>query len=48
MDVYSFGVVVFYILTGGEMPKIKMNDQSNVKKANIHKNINKISRQLIN
>ena len=48
VDVFSFGVVVFYILTGGEMPKIKMCDQSNGKKANIPRNINKVSRQLIN
>ena len=47
VDVYSFGVVVFFILTGGELPKISLADQANGKKAKIPKGINDVSRDLI-
>lgn len=47
VDVYSFGVVVFFILTGGKMPKISIADQSNGKQASIPNSINEISRKLI-
>ena len=47
VDVYSFGVVVFYILTGGQMPKISIGDQSLGKQASIPSKINEISRKLI-
>lgn len=48
VDVYSFGVVVFYILSGGQMPKINIGDQANGKKAPIPSQFNDISRKLIN
>lgn len=48
VDVFSFGSLVFFILTGGKMPKISLNDQKSGKKAQIPKYINKISRDLIN
>ena len=47
VDVYSFGVVVFFILTGGQMPKISIADQGNGKQAAIPNNINEISSKLI-
>ncbi|KAK8895401.1 hypothetical protein M9Y10_023864 [Tritrichomonas musculus] len=47
VDVYSFGVVVFFILTGGELPKISLMEQGNGKKAKIPKEINEVSRDLI-
>lgn len=47
-DVYSFGVVIFFILTGGKYPDINIIDVGNGKKAEIPKEINEISRELIN
>ena len=35
VDVYSFGVVVFFILSGGELPKIKLSDIFKGKKAEL-------------
>lgn len=46
VDVYSFGIVLFFILSGGKMPKISISEQG--KKPQIPSNINKVSRQLIN
>lgn len=48
VDVYSFGVVVFYVLTGGKLPKIGMVEQASGKKAKIPDEINEISQKLIN
>lgn len=48
VDVYSFGVVVFFILTGGNYPKISIIDVGIGKKAVIPNYINKFSRELIN
>ena len=48
VDVYSFGVVVFFILSGGKLPKITVAEQASGKKASIPSYINKVSRDLIN
>ena len=48
VDVYSFGVVIYFILTGGKMPKISFAEQVTGKKALIPSSINKISKDLIN
>ena len=48
VDVYSFGVVAFFVLTGGEMPKITFAEQVTGKKAKIPSEINDVSRDLIN
>ena len=47
VDVYSFGVVLFFVLSGGKMPKISIAEQSCGKKAQIPSNINRVSRELI-
>lgn len=47
VDVYSFGVVVFFILSGGSYPKIKVREVADGKKAKIPKSMNKVARQLI-
>ena len=48
VDVYSFGVVLYFILTGGEMPKITVVQIGTGKKAKIPEKVNKISQKLIN
>lgn len=48
VDVYSFGVVLFFILSGGEMPKISIAEKCCRKKAQIPAGINEISREIIN
>ncbi|KAK8857530.1 hypothetical protein M9Y10_015935 [Tritrichomonas musculus] len=48
VDVYSFGVVLFFILTGGELPKIKISEILRGKKAPIPTKISDITRDLIN
>ena len=48
VDVYSFGVVLFFILSGGEMPKITIIQVGTGKKAPIPSNINSIAKELIN
>lgn len=47
VDVYSFGIVLFFILTGGEMPDIKLCDQTIGKKAEIPNCVNRVSKDLI-
>lgn len=47
VDVYSFGILVYYILTGGKVPKVSVGEVINPKKFQLPKNINKISRDLI-
>ncbi|KAK8883177.1 hypothetical protein M9Y10_045827 [Tritrichomonas musculus] len=48
VDVYSFGVVVFFILTGGQLPKINIVETAMGKKAKIPDSVNNVSRELIN
>ena len=48
VDVYSFGVMTFFILTGGELPAIKMSDKMKGKKAPIPSNFTDFSREIIN
>ena len=48
VDVYSFGVIVFFILSGGEMPNIKIRDICLGKKADIPPSFTKFARDLIN
>ncbi|KAK8892330.1 hypothetical protein M9Y10_029556 [Tritrichomonas musculus] len=47
-DVYSFGVLLFFILTGGELPKITVIQVGNGIKAKISLTINHFSSSLIN
>lgn len=47
VDVYSFGVLMYFILSGGEMPKIKMSDKLRGEKAPIPQSFSDLSRQLI-
>lgn len=47
VDVYSFGVVLFFILSGGELPKIKMSDKMKGKKPDIPLSFTDFSRELI-
>lgn len=47
VDVYSFGVVVYFIITGGKIPKINANEIINPKKFIFPINFNKIARDLI-
>lgn len=47
VDVYSFGVLVYFILSGGEIPKIKMFDILKGKKADIPDNFTDLSKNLI-
>lgn len=46
-DVYSFGVLLFFILSGGNMPKIKIRDICNGLKADIPNDFTEFARQLI-
>ena len=48
VDVYAFGVIVYFILTGGEYPKLCLTDVALGKKAEIPKKISEFSRDLIN
>lgn len=48
VDVYSFGVLAFYILSGGQMPDIKMVDVIQGKKAEIPSNFTEFAKKLIN
>ena len=48
IEVYSFGVILYFILTGDLYPKINIVDIGLGKKAQIPKNINVFSRNLIN
>lgn len=46
-DIYSFGVLVYYILSNGEFPKIKIRDICLGKKAEIPSSFTSYSKQLI-
>lgn len=48
VDVYSFGTLVFFILSGGYHPKIKINDRVKGKKAEIPSSFTEFSKKLIN
>ena len=48
VDVYSFGVLVFFILTGGQLPKIKVFDMLKGKKADIPSSFTEFSKKMIN
>ena len=48
VDVYSFGVITFFILSGGEMPNIKIRDIVNGNKADIPSSFTKFAKNLIN
>ena len=48
VDVYSFGVIVFFILSGGEMPTIKIRDICLGKKAEIPSSFTRFAKDLIN
>ena len=48
VDVYSFGVLIYFILSGGEMPKIKIHEICNGKKAQIPSEFTQLARDLIN
>lgn len=48
VDVYSFGVVVFFILSGGELPEIKLSDMFKGKKAELPSSFTDFSKKLIN
>ncbi|KAK8833826.1 hypothetical protein M9Y10_026488 [Tritrichomonas musculus] len=48
VDVYSFGVVAFFILTGGELPRINIVEAAMGKKAAIPSCVNGVSREMIN
>lgn len=48
VDVYSFGVLLFFMLSGGELPKIKMSEKMNGKKAQIPASFTKFATELIN
>ncbi|KAK8890682.1 protein kinase activity protein [Tritrichomonas musculus] len=47
VDVYSFGVLCFFVLSGGEMPKIKMSELLSGKKAAIPSSFSDISKSVI-
>ena len=47
VDVYSFGVVLFFILSGGDLPKIKMSDKLKGKKADLPQSFTHFSKNLI-
>lgn len=47
VDVYSFGVVLFYILSGGQLPRIKIFDIPKGKKAPIPDTFSDFARELI-
>ena len=48
VDVYSFGVLLFFIMTGGLLPKIRMFDILKGKKAEIPSSFTEFSKKLIN
>ncbi len=48
VDVYSFGVLLFFIMTGGLLPKIRMFDILKGKKAEIPSSFTELSKKLIN
>ena len=48
VDVYSFGVLAFFVLSGGQMPVIKMRDQLRGKKAEIPSTFTTFAKDLIN
>ncbi|KAK8883703.1 hypothetical protein M9Y10_042801 [Tritrichomonas musculus] len=48
VDVYSFGVVVFFVLSSGQLPKIKLFDIPKGKKAEIPPSFTEFSKNLIN
>lgn len=48
VDVYSFGVLVFYILSGGQLPKMKMFGILKGDKAKNHESFTNFSKKLIN
>ncbi|KAK8837206.1 hypothetical protein M9Y10_036633 [Tritrichomonas musculus] len=48
VDVYSFGVIAYFILSGGEMPKIKIRDICLGKKAEIPSSFTPFAEELIN
>ncbi|KAK8890115.1 hypothetical protein M9Y10_034875 [Tritrichomonas musculus] len=47
VDVYSFGVLVFFIMTGGVIPKIKLGDILKGKKADIPSSFTEFAKKLI-
>ena len=48
VDVYSFGVDVFFVLSSGQLPKIKLFDIPKGKKAEIPPSFTDFSKNLIN
>ena len=48
VDVYSFGVLMFFVISGGQMPKIKLFDIPKGKKAEIPSSFTDFARSLIN
>ena len=48
IDAYSFGVLVFYVLSGGKLPKIKIKERVRGKKADIPSSFTEFSKKLIN
>ena len=46
-DVYSFGVVLYYILTGGQLPKIKFSDLLQRKKPTLPSSLTDFAKSLI-
>lgn len=47
VDVYSFGVLAFFILSGGQLPEIKMSEKMKGKKAPIPSSFTKFSQELV-
>ena len=47
VDVYSFGVVMHFILSGGQLPQIKLSEMAKGKKPAISSEINKFSKEII-
>ena len=47
IDVYAFGIILFFIMTNGNYPKIRIGDVSMGKKAPIPDYINEFTRNLI-
>ena len=48
VDVYSFGVLLFFIISGGELPKIKIPQILQGKKAEIPSSFTMLAKNLIN
>ena len=48
VDVYSFGVLVYFVLSNGEIPKIKIGDILKGKKAELPSYFTSFSKKLIN